>query len=106
MCVVVCFIVFDNGFGFLVCILICVFEFYVMIKVKGMGFGLVMVKKIVDEYGVWIDLCNCMYGEIVEGVQVLIFFLQMVSDMLGVELGVQDGMIFVKIKVSEQIKVV
>lgn len=68
MCVVVCFIVFDNGFGFLVCILICVFEFYVMIKVKGMGFGLVMVKKIVDEYGVWIDLCNCMYGEIVEGV--------------------------------------
>ena len=42
--------VLDCGIGFLEQILVCVFEFYMIIKIKGIGLGLPIVKKIVEEY--------------------------------------------------------
>jgi nitrogen fixation/metabolism regulation signal transduction histidine kinase len=75
----------DNGPGFPARILTRAFEPYVTTKAKGTGLGLAMVKKIVDEHGARIDLRNRMHGEIVEGAQVSILFLQMASDAPGAE---------------------
>ncbi|KAF1026952.1 MAG: Alginate biosynthesis sensor protein KinB [Burkholderia plantarii] len=70
----------DNGPGFPARILTRAFEPYVTTKAKGTGLGLATVKKIVDEHGARIDLRNRMQGEVVEGAQVSILFLQLFDD--------------------------
>ncbi|WP_330995875.1 ATP-binding protein, partial [Burkholderia vietnamiensis] len=80
------------------------FEPYVTTKAKGTGLGLAMVKKIVDEHGARIDLRNRMHGEIVEGAQVSILFLQMASDAPGAEPGAQGGTAPANTKASVQTK--
>ncbi|RQP33101.1 sensor histidine kinase EsaS [Burkholderia ubonensis] len=70
----------DNGPGFPARILTRAFEPYVTTKAKGTGLGLATVKKIIDEHGARIDLRNRMHGEVVEGAQVSILFLQLASD--------------------------
>ncbi|WP_244106698.1 sensor histidine kinase, partial [Paraburkholderia phenazinium] len=78
-------IVSDNGPGFPARILTRAFEPYVTTKAKGTGLGLATVKKIVDEHGARIDLRNRMQGEVVEGAQVSILFLQLADDTTGSE---------------------
>lgn len=73
----------DNGPGFPARILTRAFEPYVTTKAKGTGLGLATVKKIVDEHGARIDLRNRMHGDVVEGAQVSILFLQLADDTAG-----------------------
>ncbi|HXZ07486.1 MAG TPA: ATP-binding protein, partial [Paraburkholderia sp.] len=71
----------DNGPGFPARILTRAFEPYVTTKAKGTGLGLAMVKKIVDEHGARIDIRNRMKaGDVIEGAQISILFLQMADD--------------------------
>ena len=71
----------DNGPGFSARILTRAFEPYVTTKAKGTGLGLAMVKKIVDEHGARIDIRNRMKaGDVIEGAQISILFLQMADD--------------------------
>ncbi|MGF6776130.1 ATP-binding protein [Paraburkholderia sp. GAS334] len=71
----------DNGAGFPARILTRAFEPYVTTKAKGTGLGLAMVKKIVDEHGARIDIRNRMRaGDVIEGAQISILFLQMADD--------------------------
>ncbi|WP_133649796.1 sensor histidine kinase [Paraburkholderia flava] len=71
----------DNGPGFPARILTRAFEPYVTTKAKGTGLGLAMVKKIVDEHGARIDIRNRMRaGDVVEGAQISILFLQLADD--------------------------
>ncbi|KVC91574.1 PAS domain-containing sensor histidine kinase [Burkholderia ubonensis] len=100
----------DNGPGFPARILTRAFEPYVTTKAKGTGLGLATVKKIIDEHGARIDLRNRMHGEVVEGAQVSILFLQLASDapdaghgVQGVQ-GVQGGTAPAKTKASVQTK--
>ncbi|KWI92981.1 PAS domain-containing sensor histidine kinase [Burkholderia ubonensis] len=97
----------DNGPGFPARILTRAFEPYVTTKAKGTGLGLATVKKIIDEHGARIDLRNRMHGEVVEGAQVSILFLQLASDAPdaghGVQ-GVQGGTAPAKTKASVQTK--
>ncbi|PAJ80687.1 PAS domain-containing sensor histidine kinase [Burkholderia ubonensis] len=79
----------DNGPGFPARILTRAFEPYVTTKAKGTGLGLATVKKIIDEHGARIDLRNRMHGEVVEGAQVSILFLQLASDAPDAGHGVQ-----------------
>ncbi|KVC60831.1 PAS domain-containing sensor histidine kinase [Burkholderia ubonensis] len=81
----------DNGPGFPARILTRAFEPYVTTKAKGTGLGLATVKKIIDEHGARIDLRNRMHGEVVEGAQVSILFLQLASDAPDAGHGVQGG---------------
>ena len=70
----------DNGPGFPARILTRAFEPYVTTKAKGTGLGLAMVKKIVDEHGARIDIRNRKAGDVVEGAQISILFLQLADD--------------------------
>ncbi len=71
----------DNGPGFPARILTRAFEPYVTTKAKGTGLGLATVKKIVDEHGARIDIRNRVKaGDVIEGAQVSILFLQMADD--------------------------
>ncbi|MGH8777544.1 ATP-binding protein [Paraburkholderia sp.] len=71
----------DNGPGFPARILTRAFEPYVTTKAKGTGLGLAMVKKIVDEHGARIDIRNRMRaGDVIEGAQISILFLQLADD--------------------------
>src|SRR5258708_4313330 len=71
----------DNGPGFPARILTRAFEPYVTTKAKGTGLGLAMVKKIVDEHGARIDIRNRMKaGDVIEGAQISILFLQLADD--------------------------
>jgi nitrogen fixation/metabolism regulation signal transduction histidine kinase len=71
----------DNGPGFPARILTRAFEPYVTTKARGTGLGLAMVKKIVDEHGARIDIRNRMKaGEVIEGAQISILFLQLADD--------------------------
>ncbi|WP_042299247.1 sensor histidine kinase [Paraburkholderia kururiensis] len=71
----------DNGPGFPARILTRAFEPYVTTKAKGTGLGLAMVKKIVDEHGARIDIRNRLRaGDVVEGAQISILFLQLADD--------------------------
>ncbi|AOJ64171.1 PAS domain-containing sensor histidine kinase [Burkholderia ubonensis] len=81
----------DNGPGFPARILTRAFEPYVTTKAKGTGLGLATVKKIIDEHGARIDLRNRMHGEVVEGAQVSILFLQLASDAPDAGHGMQGG---------------
>ncbi len=92
----------DNGPGFPVRILTRAFEPYVTTKAKGTGLGLAMVKKIVDEHGARIDLRNRMHGEVVEGAQVSILFLQVADD--AGDGGADQGMPQAKIQATVQTK--
>ncbi|CAG4906528.1 sensor histidine kinase [Paraburkholderia gardini] len=78
----------DNGPGFSARILTRAFEPYVTTKAKGTGLGLAMVKKIVDEHGARIDIRNRMKaGDVVEGAQISILFLQMADDAAAPDAG-------------------
>ncbi|TAL93641.1 MAG: PAS domain-containing sensor histidine kinase [Paraburkholderia sp.] len=78
----------DNGPGFSARILTRAFEPYVTTKAKGTGLGLAMVKKIVDEHGARIDIRNRMKaGDVIEGAQISILFLQMADDAAAPEAG-------------------
>lgn len=81
----------DNGPGFPARILTRAFEPYVTTKAKGTGLGLATVKKIVDEHGARIDLRNRMHGDVVEGAQVSILFLQLADDAAGAGGGTNGG---------------
>ncbi|MWA33808.1 sensor histidine kinase EsaS [Burkholderia pseudomallei] len=81
----------DNGPGFPARILTRAFEPYVTTKAKGTGLGLATVKKIVDEHGARIDLRNRMHGDVVEGAQVSILFLQLADDTAGARGGTKGG---------------
>jgi nitrogen fixation/metabolism regulation signal transduction histidine kinase len=71
----------DNGPGFPTRILTRAFEPYVTTKAKGTGLGLAMVKKIVDEHGARIDIRNRLKaGDVIEGAQISILFLQLAED--------------------------
>ncbi|WJF90139.1 PAS domain-containing sensor histidine kinase [Paraburkholderia bonniea] len=71
----------DNGPGFSARILTRAFEPYVTTKAKGTGLGLAMVKKIVDEHGARIDIRNRLKaGDVIEGAQISILFLQLAND--------------------------
>ncbi|WP_233861656.1 sensor histidine kinase [Paraburkholderia adhaesiva] len=71
----------DNGPGFPARILTRAFEPYVTTKAKGTGLGLAMVKKIVDEHGARIDIRNRLKaGDVIEGAQISILFLQLADD--------------------------
>lgn len=92
----------DNGPGFSARILTRAFEPYVTTKAKGTGLGLATVKKIVDEHGARIDLRNRMQGEVVEGAQVSILFLQLADDTTGSEGGANSGTAPAKTKATVQ----
>ncbi|MBU9179699.1 sensor histidine kinase EsaS [Burkholderia gladioli] len=92
----------DNGPGFPARILTRAFEPYVTTKAKGTGLGLATVKKIVDEHGARIDLRNRMQGEVVEGAQVSILFLQLADDTTGSEGGANSGTAPAKTKATVQ----
>ncbi|KAF1056285.1 MAG: Signal transduction histidine-protein kinase AtoS [Burkholderia gladioli] len=92
----------DNGPGFSARILTRAFEPYVTTKAKGTGLGLATVKKIVDEHGARIDLRNRMQGEVVEGAQVSILFLQLADDTTGSEGGANSGTAPAKTKATGQ----
>jgi len=78
----------DNGPGFPTRILTRAFEPYVTTKAKGTGLGLAMVKKIVDEHGARIDIRNRMKaGDVIEGAQISILFLQLADDAAAPEAG-------------------
>jgi nitrogen fixation/metabolism regulation signal transduction histidine kinase len=94
----------DNGPGFPARILTRAFEPYVTTKAKGTGLGLATVKKIVDEHGARIDLRNRMQGEVVEGAQVSILFLQMADDATGSEGGARGASTSAKTKATVQTK--
>jgi nitrogen fixation/metabolism regulation signal transduction histidine kinase len=94
----------DNGPGFPARILTRAFEPYVTTKAKGTGLGLATVKKIVDEHGARIDLRNRMQGEVVEGAQVSILFLQMADDATGAEGGARGAAAPAKTKATVQTK--
>lgn len=58
-------IVVDYGLGIVVVDVECVFECFVCgegVFVGGVGLGLVIVKCVVDSYGGYIDLFNCVGG--------------------------------------------
>ncbi|WP_420956870.1 sensor histidine kinase EsaS [Burkholderia gladioli] len=92
----------DNGPGFPARILTRAFEPYVTTKAKGTGLGLATVKKIVNEHGARIDLRNRMQGEVVEGAQVSILFLQLADDTTGSEGGANSGTAPAKTKATVQ----
>ncbi|MGP3662232.1 sensor histidine kinase EsaS [Burkholderia gladioli] len=92
----------DNGPGFPARILTRAFEPYVTTKAKGTGLGLATVKKIVDEHGARIDLRNRMQGEVIEGAQVSILFLQLADDTTGSEGGANSGTAPAKTKATVQ----
>ncbi|MEX3582218.1 MAG: PAS domain-containing sensor histidine kinase [Burkholderia sp.] len=92
----------DNGPGFPARILTRAFEPYVTTKDKGTGLGLATVKKIVDEHCARIDLRNRMQGEVVEGAQVSILFLQLADDTTGSEGGANSGTAPAKTKATVQ----
>ncbi len=92
----------DNGPGFAARILTRAFEPYVTTKAKGTGLGLATVKKIVDEHGARIDLRNRMQGDVVEGAQVSILFLQLADDTAGSEGGATSGTAPAKTKATVQ----
>ncbi len=80
----------DNGPGFPARILTRAFEPYVTTKAKGTGLGLAMVKKIVDEHGARIDIRNRMRsGDVIEGAQISILFLQLAESSAAPEAGPQ-----------------
>ncbi|MCX4163731.1 MULTISPECIES: PAS domain-containing sensor histidine kinase [Paraburkholderia] len=80
----------DNGPGFPARILTRAFEPYVTTKAKGTGLGLAMVKKIVDEHGARIDIRNRLKaGDVVEGAQISILFLQLADDTAAPDAGPQ-----------------
>ena len=64
----------DDGPGFAEHILKRAFEPYVTTKVRGTGLGLAVVKKIVDEHGARIELCNRVVDDQVVGGQVTVSF--------------------------------
>ncbi|WP_089339784.1 sensor histidine kinase EsaS [Burkholderia singularis] len=94
----------DNGPGFPARILTRAFEPYVTTKAKGTGLGLATVKKIVDEHGARIDLRNRMHGDVVEGAQVSILFLQLADDATGAGGGANGGAAPAKTKATVQTK--
>ena len=80
----------DNGPGFPARILTRAFEPYVTTKAKGTGLGLAMVKKIVDEHGARIDIRNRLKaGDVIEGAQISILFLQLADDTAAPDAGPQ-----------------
>ncbi|MEQ5840530.1 PAS domain-containing sensor histidine kinase [Paraburkholderia acidicola] len=80
----------DNGSGFPARILTRAFEPYVTTKAKGTGLGLAMVKKIVDEHGARIDIRNRLKaGDVIEGAQISILFLQLADDTAAPDAGPQ-----------------
>ncbi|TAM03292.1 MAG: HAMP domain-containing protein, partial [Paraburkholderia sp.] len=82
----------DNGAGFPARILTRAFEPYVTTKAKGTGLGLAMVKKIVDEHGARIDIRNRMKtGDVIEGAQISILFLQLADDAATPESGARSS---------------
>ncbi|WP_296654784.1 PAS domain-containing sensor histidine kinase [Paraburkholderia sp.] len=82
----------DNGPGFPARILTRAFEPYVTTKAKGTGLGLAMVKKIVDEHGARIDIRNRMKtGDVIEGAQISILFLQLADDAATPESGERNS---------------
>lgn len=94
----------DNGPGFPARILTRAFEPYVTTKAKGTGLGLATVKKIVDEHGARIDLRNRMHGDVVEGAQVSILFLQLADDTAGAAGGTNGGTAPAKTRATVQTK--
>ncbi|MWA17661.1 sensor histidine kinase EsaS [Burkholderia pseudomallei] len=94
----------DNGPGFPARILTRAFEPYVTTKAKGTGLGLATVKKIVDEHGARIDLRNRMHGDVVEGAQVSILFLQLADDTVGAGGGTNGGTAPAKTRATVQTK--
>ncbi|AIO95284.1 sensor histidine kinase EsaS [Burkholderia pseudomallei] len=94
----------DNGPGFPARILTRAFEPYVTTKAKGTGLGLATVKKIVDEHGARIDLRNRMHGDVVEGAQVSILFLQLADDTAGAGGGTNGGTAPAKARATVQTK--
>ncbi|MBO2981411.1 sensor histidine kinase [Burkholderia pseudomallei] len=94
----------DNGPGFPARILTRAFEPYVTTKAKGTGLGLATVKKIVDEHGARIDLRNRMHGDVVEGAQVSILFLQLADDTAGAGGGTNGGTVPAKARATVQTK--
>lgn len=94
----------DNGPGFPARILTRAFEPYVTTKAKGTGLGLATVKKIVDEHGARIDLRNRMHGDVVEGAQVSILFLQLADDTAGAGGGTNGGTAPAKTRTTVQTK--
>ncbi|ABM51482.1 PAS domain-containing sensor histidine kinase [Burkholderia mallei] len=94
----------DNGPGFPARILTRAFEPYVTTKAKGTGLGLATVKKIVDEHGARIDLRNRMHGDVVEGAQVSILFLQLADDTAGAGGGTNGGTAPAKTRATVQTK--
>ncbi|AYX08428.1 sensor histidine kinase EsaS [Burkholderia pseudomallei] len=94
----------DNGPGFPARILTRAFEPYVTTKAKGTGLGLATVKKIVDEHGARIDLRNRMHGDVVEGAQVSILFLQLADDTGGAGGGTNGGTAPAKTRATVQTK--
>ncbi|AIO66648.1 sensor histidine kinase EsaS [Burkholderia oklahomensis] len=94
----------DNGPGFPARILTRAFEPYVTTKAKGTGLGLATVKKIVDEHGARIDLRNRMHGDVVEGAQVSILFLQLADDAAGAGGGANGGTAPAKTRATVQTK--
>ncbi|MGR8030227.1 sensor histidine kinase EsaS [Burkholderia pseudomallei] len=94
----------DNGPGFPARILTRAFEPYVTTKAKGTGLGLATVKKIVDEHGARIDLRNRMHGDVVEGAQVSILFLQLADDTAGTGGGTNGGTAPAKTRATVQTK--
>lgn len=67
-------IVRDNGAGFPEHILKRAFEPYITTKIKGTGLGLAVVKKIADEHGARIDICNRLVDDVIQGAQVSLSF--------------------------------
>lgn len=94
----------DNGPGFPARILTRAFEPYVTTKAKGTGLGLATVKKIVDEHGARIDLRNRVHGDVVEGAQVSILFLQLADDTAGAGGGTNGGTAPAKTRATVQTK--
>ncbi|KGV25595.1 sensor histidine kinase EsaS [Burkholderia pseudomallei] len=94
----------DNGPGFPARILTRAFEPYVTTKAKGTGLGLATVKKIVDEHGARIDLRNRMHGDVVEGAQVSILFLQLADDTASAGGGTNGGTAPAKTRATVQTK--
>jgi nitrogen fixation/metabolism regulation signal transduction histidine kinase len=66
--------VLDCGTGFHENILKRAFEPYVTTKAKGTGLGLAVVKKIADEHGTRVDICNRIVNDKVVGAQVSLSF--------------------------------